>query len=160
MKPKLLDHLVGTGEQLWRHVEAERLGGLQVHGQLVFGRRLHRQVGGLLALEDAIYIAGGAPVLIEEIRPVGYQPPGRDEEAFEIDRRQFVTSRQRDDQIAMNIGAASFDHLVGDGEQLLGHVRPSTGSRSYWLPGHRYSTDTFCPSTKPTSPSPWRNAVM
>ena len=38
-------------------VEAERLGGLEIDDQLVLGRRLHRQVGGLLALEDAIDIA-------------------------------------------------------------------------------------------------------
>ena len=34
-------------------VEAERLGGLEVDHQLELGRLLHRQVGGLLALEDA-----------------------------------------------------------------------------------------------------------
>jgi hypothetical protein len=35
-----------------------RLRGLEVDHQLIFGRRLHRQVGRLLALEDAIDLAG------------------------------------------------------------------------------------------------------
>ena len=47
-------------------VEAERLGGLEIDHQLVLGRRLHRQVGRLLALEDAIDVAGRAPVLVEQ----------------------------------------------------------------------------------------------
>jgi hypothetical protein len=47
----------------WRHVPAERLGGLEVDNQFVLGRRLHRKVCGLLALEDAIDIAGRAPGL-------------------------------------------------------------------------------------------------
>ena len=51
-------------------VDAERLGGLEVDDKLVLGRRLHRQVGGLLALEDAVDIAGRAPVLVDEIRPI------------------------------------------------------------------------------------------
>ena len=41
-------------------VEAERLGSLEVDDQLVLGRRLHRQVGWLLALEDAVDVAGRA----------------------------------------------------------------------------------------------------
>ena len=36
-----------------------------------FGRRLHRKVGGLLTPENAIDVAGGAAVLIDEIRPIG-----------------------------------------------------------------------------------------
>ena len=46
-----------------------RFRGLEVDDQLVLGRRLHRQVGGLLALEDAIDIAGGAPEWVDRIRP-------------------------------------------------------------------------------------------
>ena len=66
-----------------RHREAERLRGLEIDHQFVFGRRLHRQVGGLLALEDAIDVAGRAPVLVDEIRPVGDQAAGGDEDALE-----------------------------------------------------------------------------
>ena len=43
-----LDHLVGGHLHDQRHGEAERLGGLEVDHKLVFGRRLHRQVGRLL----------------------------------------------------------------------------------------------------------------
>src|SRR6476659_7346975 len=56
------DHLVGAGEQRWRHVDAEGFGCLEVDYQLELGRRLHRQVAWLLALENAVHIAGGAPV--------------------------------------------------------------------------------------------------
>src|SRR5215470_493897 len=48
------DHLVGAGEQSGRHLEAKRPRGLEVDHQLILGRSLHRQVGRLLAFEDAI----------------------------------------------------------------------------------------------------------
>ena len=50
----LFDQLVGAREHRLRHIEAERLGGLEVEHRLVPGRRLHRQVGRLLPLEDAV----------------------------------------------------------------------------------------------------------
>ena len=75
---------------------------LRLIDELVLGRRLHRQVGGLLAFEDAIDVASRAPVLVDEIGPIGDQAAGGDEEALGVDRGQFVPGRKRDDQIAMN----------------------------------------------------------
>ena len=49
MKSTSLDHLVGAGKECGWDSEAERLGRLD--NELVLGRRLHRQVGWLLALE-------------------------------------------------------------------------------------------------------------
>jgi hypothetical protein len=51
---------------------------------------------------DAIDVAGGAPVLVGEISPIGGQAAGGDEVPVGVDRGQLVPGRQRDDQIAMN----------------------------------------------------------
>src|SRR6516164_4809127 len=56
------DHLVGAREYGCRDFQAERLRGLEVDHQLELGRRLHWQVSGLLAFEDAVDVAGRAAV--------------------------------------------------------------------------------------------------
>src|SRR5262249_42406135 len=59
-----------AAEQRRRNFEAERLGSLEIDHEFVFGRLLDWQLGGLLALEDAIDIAGRLPVLIDPIGPI------------------------------------------------------------------------------------------
>jgi hypothetical protein len=49
------DHLVGAQKERCGHIDAERLRGLEIDDQLDLGGLLHRQVGRLLALDDAKY---------------------------------------------------------------------------------------------------------
>src|SRR5262245_33528012 len=64
----LFDDFGGGGREGHRHVDAERPGGLEVEDELKLGCLHHRQLAGLLALENAIDIrhrmlpaGGGAP---------------------------------------------------------------------------------------------------
>jgi hypothetical protein len=38
----LFDHFVGAGEQCWRYIKAERLGGFEIDDQFDFGGLLDR----------------------------------------------------------------------------------------------------------------------
>jgi hypothetical protein len=51
---------------------------------------LHRKIGWLLTPEDAIDIAGRAPILINKIGSIGEQAASGDEEALVVDRWQFM----------------------------------------------------------------------
>jgi len=57
------------------HVEAERLGGLKADHCLEFCGLLHRQVGRLLAFEDAINVAGCQSVLVGHTSRIDIRPP-------------------------------------------------------------------------------------
>jgi hypothetical protein len=105
-----LDHLVSAGEKRRRHVQAERLRCLEIDHQFVLGRRLHRKIGRLLALEDAIDIAGRGTVLVDPIGCVGDQAAAGDHVTESVDRGQHVPGRSRDDQITMKRHPAARRH--------------------------------------------------
>src|SRR5262245_57109143 len=66
------DDLVGTGEQHRRDLDAERFGSLEVDHKFISGWVLHRQIGRLLALQDAINVAGSIPKRVNRIGAVSY----------------------------------------------------------------------------------------
>src|SRR5215470_15785202 len=97
----LLDHLVGAGEHAGRHLDAQRLRGLEIDHQLVLRWGLHRKVGRLLALENAVDVARGVPVLVEKVGSIGDQAAGVDPEACDYTAgslwraaRATITSRK------------------------------------------------------------------
>jgi hypothetical protein len=70
----------------------ECLGGLEVDYQLVLGRCLHRQVGRLLALENAIDISCRAAELIDIIGAIGHQTAAGDVKAGVVHGRAVGTA--------------------------------------------------------------------
>src|SRR5262249_13422174 len=85
---RLFDHLVGAAAQRQGHVEAERLCGLEVDREFVLDWLLHWQVRGLLALKYTVNVAGGAPVLVAQIRTIRNQAAFGSKVTERVDRRQ------------------------------------------------------------------------
>src|SRR5262245_32111078 len=96
---QLFDHLVCSGEQRLRNGQSERLCGLEIDNELILSRRLHRHVGWLLALEDAIDIPCGSPNRIVRITPGRNQATVYGPITIRINPRQFVTSGETEDQL-------------------------------------------------------------
>ena len=65
----LFDHLVGAEQDRCRNIEAERLGGFQIDHEFKFCRLLDRQIGGLVALENAPDIDAGLPICLRRLSP-------------------------------------------------------------------------------------------
>src|SRR5262249_38507687 len=133
-----LDYLVGAGEYRGRNFKSKRLGGFEVDHQFVLGRGLHRQVGRLFALENAIDVAGGEPIRFGLIDPVGEQPALSNVAAEGVDRRQLLVGGGGDDRIALKLlcSASSDDQAAipsaPEGRNValhLGGVTPDDGGQ-------------------------------
>src|SRR6266540_5679256 len=95
------DQLLGAGEHSCWHVEAKRLRGFEIDHQVVLSRRLHRQIGRLLAFENPIYVPSCETVLVNQIRSVADQAAVPDEVRIGVDGGQLVPGGKPDDQITM-----------------------------------------------------------
>src|SRR5262249_39070630 len=104
------DYLICDLLEMHRHVEAQRLGSLEVDDKLILRRRLYRHVGWFLSLEDAVDVAGRAAVLVEEIWAIRHQAAGGGKVLFKVNRRQLVSGCQCDDQIAVDRGRPARRH--------------------------------------------------
>jgi hypothetical protein len=123
--PLLFDDLIGGGEQIGRHGEAERLRGLEVDDQLELGGLLRRQVAGLFALEDATEKDARLAPLIGVDRPLAHPPAGIGPLAREINCRHRVARCQREDLRL----SANHDHVVGNQECIEGRGCPTLAPR-------------------------------
>src|SRR5262249_33455512 len=72
-----LDHLVGAREQHRRHLQAERISGLEVDGEFKFCRLLDWQIGWHGPLENLVHKVGRAPTQFDKIHPIGRQSARR-----------------------------------------------------------------------------------
>jgi hypothetical protein len=77
-----------------RHVEAECLGSLEVHGHLIFCRKLYREIARLLAAQDAIHMGGSATRGVYSIGSVGEQAAVSGKDESRTDRRDVVPGRR------------------------------------------------------------------
>src|SRR5882757_5870607 len=94
---RLLDHLVGGGQQRLGDGEAEGFGGLEVDDELEPCRPPHRQIAGLLAAENATGIDAELAILLRDVGPVAHQSAGFGKVTLEIERRHPMLRGQRYD---------------------------------------------------------------
>jgi len=81
--------------------QPNRLSGRQINDEIKLARLLDRDVGRLLALENAINVAGSATIWLDRIWPVRDEAASGNEGPQGVDRRQTMPRGKRDDQIAV-----------------------------------------------------------
>ena len=59
----------------WRHIEAERLGGLEIDDQLDFRGLLDREVAGLCSLENLVDVGRCPAIVLFQLGAVTIKPP-------------------------------------------------------------------------------------
>src|SRR5262245_5028849 len=117
-----LDQLISLCDELRRHFEPERLGGLEVDHQLELRGLLDGQVGGLGALQDLVHIGGSAPKHISKVRSIGHKAPGIDKLPPKVHGRQPVLCRQVHEASSLIEEHAAWQHSQST-HARAGHVR-------------------------------------
>jgi hypothetical protein len=95
------DHLVGALLKMQWHIEAERLGGLEVDHKLELDGCLDGKFVRPRTPEDAIGIGRRAPKIIGQVNSVGQQAADLSVETVWIDSREPELGSQRGDVRAM-----------------------------------------------------------
>src|SRR5277367_6288092 len=67
------DYLVGGEQQLLWDGETQRLGGFNINRQLVFGRKLYRQISRPLALKDTVDVSCCLTELFSKVSAISDQ---------------------------------------------------------------------------------------
>jgi hypothetical protein len=148
-KRSLFDHFVGDLLEMYRHIKAQRLGGLDVDDELILAfREMH--VGALVIGTDAFFnnrFGATSPVIW--VMPVTL-PPGRPKL---VTSPSWTGSPPVVKTIGIVVVAAFATRLAGVLVAAMTETRRRTRSsanavrRSYWPFAHRYSMATFWPST-------------
>ena len=123
----------GAGEQRWWNLEAERFGGFEIDDQLEFGRLHHRQVGRLVALENAAGIHAGLTISVGKAGSVAHQPADGSELAHIINCWQRMPRRQLNNSVAVakQHGIGPYENAIDTllGEACEGRVDVALAAR-------------------------------
>src|SRR5262249_53543049 len=105
-----LDYLVGALLKNPRHVEAERLGGLEVENQIELSGLLDRQTSRLLTSQDAINVRCASQEHLDRIDAIRHQATARHVITKWIDRGQSVLRSQPDDHLSIDLPQRAWKH--------------------------------------------------
>ena len=109
--------------------EAEGLGGLEVDHELKLGGLDHRQIGGLLALQNPRCVEPGLPIGVRNAGPITHQATRYDGLTPNIACGERMASRQRDDSLLLRE-----QERAGTNKQRPGPAMHERGERRLSFP--------------------------
>src|SRR5262249_31427356 len=100
---KLLNHLVGEGEQCGRDGEAKHPSGLEIDDKLEFCRLFDPQIAGIGALENSVDVACGAAKHITVVWSITDQAACLNKCPIRIHRRESTSRGQIQDLASLTV---------------------------------------------------------